>query len=337
MHQTNQPRNGHPATLSSRHKDTDRMSTPLPIHFAPLQGYTDAPYRQAHARIFGGVASYYSPFVRVEHGEIRRKDERDVLPDNNHGVNLVPQLIASDTDKLRRITDLFLSHGYREIDINLGCPFPMLAKRHNGAGILPYPDEVEALLSTACTAYPDVRFSVKMRLGWDQPQESLALLPLLNSLPLSYIVLHPRLGKQQYKGEPDMEGFARFYEECRKPLIYNGDLLTLADIQALTERFPQLAGVMIGRGLLANPALALEYAQGQPLAPDELKERVRQLHTDLFCHYGARLEGGDRQLLTKMKTFWEYLLPDADRKARKAIHKASSLAGYQEAVNKLLR
>lgn len=100
MHQTNQPRNGHPAILSGRHKDTDRMSTQLPIHFAPLQGYTDAPYRQAHARIFGGVASYYSPFIRVEHGEIRRKDERDVLPDNNHGVNLVPQLIASDTDKL---------------------------------------------------------------------------------------------------------------------------------------------------------------------------------------------------------------------------------------------
>lgn len=323
--------------LSGRHKSTDHMSTPLPIHFAPLQGYTDAPYRQAHARIFGGIARYYSPFVRVEHGEIRRKDERDIKPENNRGVELVPQLIASDTDKLRRIADLFVSQGYREIDINLGCPFPMLAKRHNGSGMLPYPDEVETLLSTACTSYPDVRFSVKMRLGWDSPEESLALLPLLNSLPLSYIILHPRLGKQQYKGEPDMESFARFYEECRKPLFYNGDLLTLSDLQNLTERFPRLAGAVIGRGLLANPALAMEYAQGQPLAPIELKERVRQLHTDLFSHYANLLEGGDRQLLTKMKTFWEYLLPDADRKARKAIHKAGNLANYQEAVNRLLR
>lgn len=183
----------------------------LPIHFAPLQGYTDAVYRRAHARIFGGIETYYSPFVRMEHGEIRRKDARDIEPDHNPDLHLIPQLIAPDTDKLEHIISLFIEKGYREADINLGCPFPMLARRHNGSGMLPYPEEVKALLSEAIDRHPDIRFSVKLRLGWEQAEECLALLPLFNELPLAHIILHPRLGKQQYKGEVDLEGVSRTF------------------------------------------------------------------------------------------------------------------------------
>ena len=191
----------------------------LPIHFAPLQGYTDAVYRRAHARIFGGIETYYSPFVRMEHGEIRRKDARDIEPDNNPDLHLIPQLIAPDADKLEHIMSLFIEKGYREADINLGCPFPMLARRHNGCGMLPYPEEAKALLSEAIDRHPDIRFSVKLRLGWEQAEECLALLPLFNELPLAHIILHPRLGKQQYKGEVDLEGFEAFYKECTHPLF----------------------------------------------------------------------------------------------------------------------
>ncbi len=309
----------------------------LPIHFAPLQGYTDAIYRSAHARIFGGIASYYTPFVRLEHGDFRRKDVRELDADNNRGVNLTPQLIASTPEKILRILALFIEKGYKNVDINLGCPFPTLAKRHNGAGLLPYPDEVKALLMAAIEAHPEIQFSVKMRLGWEDANECMALLPLLNSLPLSHITMHPRLGKQQYKGEVDLEAFQRFYAECEKPLIYNGDLLTLDDIENISNRFPRLDGLMIGRGLLANPALALEYQQGAPLSLKEKIEKIRLLHADVFSQYGNLLEGGDLQLLTKMRTFWEYLLPDGDRKAKKVIHKTSKLSNYQAAVSNLLK
>lgn len=309
----------------------------LPIHFAPLQGYTDAIYRSAHARIFGGIASYYTPFVRLEHGDFRRKDVRELDADNNRGVNLTPQLIASTPEKILRILALFIEKGYKNADINLGCPFPTLAKRHNGAGLLPYPDEVKALLMAAFEAHPEIQFSVKMRLGWEDANECMALLPLLNSLPLSHITMHPRLGKQQYKGEVDLEAFQRFYAECEKPLIYNGDLLTLEDIDTISNRFPRLSGLMIGRGLLANPALAIEYQQGAPLSPKEKIEKIRLLHADVFSQYGNLLEGGDLQLLTKMRTFWEYLLPDGDRKAKKVIHKTSKLSNYQAAVSNLLK
>ena len=309
----------------------------LPIHFAPLQGYTDAIYRSAHARIFGGIASYYTPFVRLEHGDFRRKDVRELDADNNRGVNLTPQLIASTPEKILRILALFIEKGYKNVDINLGCPFPTLAKRHNGAGLLPYPDEVKALLMAAIGAHPEIQFSVKMRLGWEDANECMALLPLLNSLPLSHITMHPRLGKQQYKGEVDLEAFQRFYAECEKPLIYNGDLLTLDDIDTISNRFPRLGGLMIGRGLLANPALAIEYQQGAPLSLKEKIEKIRLLHADVFSQYGNLLEGGDLQLLTKMRTFWEYLLPDGDRKAKKVIHKTSKLSNYQAAVSNLLK
>lgn len=309
----------------------------LPIHFAPLQGYTDAIYRSAHARIFGGIASYYTPFVRIEHGDFRRKDVRELDADNNRGVNLTPQLIASTPEKILRILALFIEKGYKNVDINLGCPFPTLAKRHNGAGLLPYPDEVKALLMAAIEAHPEIQFSVKMRLGWEDANECMALLPLLNSLPLSHITMHPRLGKQQYKGEVDLEAFQRFYAECEKPLIYNGDLLTLDDIENISNRFPRLGGLMIGRGLLANPALAIEYQQGASLSPKEKIEKIRLLHADVFSQYGNLLEGGDLQLLTKMRTFWEYLLPDGDRKAKKIIHKTSKLSNYQAAVSNLLK
>lgn len=309
----------------------------LPIHFAPLQGYTDAIYRSAHARIFGGIASYYTPFVRLEHGDFRRKDVRELDADNNRGVNLTPQLIASTPEKILRILALFIEKGYKNVDINLGCPFPTLAKRHNGAGLLPYPDEVKALLMAAIEAHPEIQFSVKMRLGWEDANECMALLPLLNSLPLSHITMHPRLGKQQYKGEVDLEAFQRFYAECEKPLIYNGDLLTLDDIDTISNRFPRLSGLMIGRGLLANPALAIEYQQGAPLSLKEKIEKIRLLHADVFSQYGNLLEGGDLQLLTKMRTFWEYLLPDGDRKAKKVIHKTSKLSNYQAAVSNLLK
>lgn len=308
----------------------------LPIHFAPLQGYTDAAYRQAHARIFGGVDTYYSPFVRMEHGEIRRKDARDINPENNRGVHLVPQLIAPHPGKLEQIMSLFSGYNYREADINLGCPFPMLAKRHNGAGMLPYPEEVKELLVAATEKYPRFRFSVKLRLGWENANECLALLPLFNALPLSHIILHPRLGKQQYKGEVDLDGFEAFYNGCDKPLFYNGDLHTTEDIQAIAVRFPKLAGIVIGRGLFANPALAWEYRQGKRLSADEMAEKVRQLHTDVYNSYEEQLQGGETQLLMKMKSFWEYLLPEGNRKAKKTIHKTTKLTNYLAAVNELL-
>lgn len=307
------------------------MQDTLPIHFAPLQGYTEVFYRNAHATCFGGVDTYYTPFVRLEKGSFRRRDVRGIEPENNHVPHLIPQLIAPTFEKAETILKLFIEKGYEEVDINLGCPFPMLAKRHNGSGILPYPEEVKELLRLV-TEYPQIKFSVKMRLGWESPEECLRLAPIINEVPLSQVTVHPRLGKQQYKGKVDLEGFAAFQEVCKLPLIYNGDIHSLEDIQRIQDQFPTLAGIMIGRGMLANPALALEFKEGRRLTADEMREKLRSMHKSVYNQYAEQLEGGDGQLLDKMKTFWEYLMPEADRKLLKAIHKSSNISKYNQAV-----
>ena len=88
--------------------------------------------------------------------------------------------------------------------------------------------------------------------------------------------------------------------------------------------------------LLANPALAWEYQQNRKLSPDEMLSKIKQLHTAIYNSYEEQLQGGETQLLMKMKNFWEYLLPNGNRKAQKAIHKTSKLTNYRIAVNDLL-
>ncbi|WP_321334721.1 tRNA-dihydrouridine synthase family protein [uncultured Bacteroides sp.] len=307
----------------------------VPIHFAPLQGFTDAPYRNAHEAVFGGIATYYTPFVRVEKGDFRTRERRDIEPENNTVRHIIPQLIAATPDEMRKVIALFQQKGYQEADLNLGCPFPILARRHKGSGILPYPEEVERLLQ-CMKEFPDMQFSVKMRLGWEDPKECLALLPLLNNYSLKQITLHARVGKQQYKGETDRDSFETFYNECRHPLIYNGDINTLEDINEIVSRFPNISGIMIGRGLLANPALALEYQQDKKLSQKEMLGKVKAFHAVLFDYYEAHLQGND-QLVNKVKTLWEYLLPDMDKKFKKKIHKCTKIEIYRAAVAEALR
>lgn len=305
------------------------------IHFAPLQGYTDAIYRETHARVFGGVETYYTPFVRLEKESFRSKDLKDINHVQEATASVVPQLIASTSNEFRRIATLFSEAGYDRADINLGCPFPLQARQHRGAGILPYKEEGIALLNTI-HEFPNLTFSVKLRLGWDNPNEAQELLPFLNTLPLSHVTLHPRIGTQQYKGETNRVAFARFYEACTHPLFYNGDLCTKKEMQEVEEQFPRLQGLMLGRGLLSTPWLAFEYTTGQLLSQKEKKEKLSTFHSLLSEQYSARLEGGDHQILDKLKTLWDYLLPDTEKRLRKRIIKSNSLTSYHGAVRELI-
>lgn len=307
----------------------------ISIHFAPLQGYTDAIYREAHACVFGGIEAYYTPFVRLEKGDFRNKELRDIAPEVNASAPVIPQLIASTPEEFRKIAGLFLEKGYRRADINLGCPFPMQVRAHRGSGLLPYPAEAEALLRTV-DEFPDLSFSVKMRLGWEHPDEWQAVLPLLNTLPLRHITLHPRLGIQQYKGPVDPEGFTRFYEACKQPLLYNGDVSSVEAIREVAARYPRLHGVMLGRGLLNFPWLAAESVSGEAWPLEKRRECLIAFHDLLMDGYRSRLEGGEHQVLEKVKTIWEYLLPDAEKRLRKKISKSTSLSSYQSAVRDLL-
>lgn len=308
----------------------------LKIYMAPLQGITEAPFRNLFARYFGGVDVYYTPFVRWEYGAVRKKDLRDLRPERNVVECLIPQLLAGSLEEAEKIMPEILDSGYRKVDLNLGCSFPVLVKKGKGCGLIPHPDKVKELLLLA-ERYPEVDFSVKMRLGYDSAQECMELLPVLNDTRLSHIAIHARTGKQQYKGECDREAFVRFAQDCRHPLVYNGDIRTVDDIEAIQREIPDLSGVMIGRGLLEHPWLAVEYVEGKIWTSAERMQAMRRLHSDLFSYYEQVLEGGEKQLLMKMKGFWEYMFPDGDRKMRKKIHKAQKIVDYTNAVFQLLQ
>lgn len=336
----------------------------LPIHFAPLQGYTDDVYRRAHCRICGGVAQYYTPFLRVEHGAPRDRDIMAIAPQHNEGVPLAVQFIARDADEMRILLDAvnaqdaITAPARRHIDINTGCPFPLQVRHGRGAGILPQPEKVaevcrfvseEAQCSATCRGIEGQptapTFSVKMRLGAEDADEWRAVLPILNDTPLTHITLHPRIATQQYGGTPDMEAFAAFIAECRHPVVYNGDVTSADDIRSLEERYPTLAGVMIGRGLLARPTLAAEYRDGRTCRDEEVVAAILRLHDAVFENYARRYAGNDPQMLSKLRTFWDYHDPslglggsDApliDRKVWKKIHKAGSMRNYLQAVGAL--
>lgn len=309
----------------------------LKILFAPLQGYTEAPYRRIHQEVCGGVDAYYTPFIRLEHGQIRKKDLREALPEQNEGVHVIPQVIAADVTEFLPLVEKLIAIGHREIDVNMGCPFPLQTRLGRGSGILANREKAEAILREVRRLHDEqgITFSVKMRLGQTSPDEAMALLPVLNETPLSHITLHPRVGKDQYKGELDMESFRQFYEASKNPVVFNGMILSTEDIVRLETEYPRLAGVMIGRGLLSRPTLAAEYVSGQALADDEVRRRVLEMHRQLYAHYETAIEGGEAQLVMKLHSFWEYLEPLFDHKTIKKILKSGNLRNYQKALSEL--
>lgn len=303
----------------------------MKIYSAPLQGFTEAVWRNVHAAVFGGIDGYYTPFLRYEHGEIRNKDIRDIERKNNSVENLVPQVIAATPDEMRPLLNLIAGEGYSRVDINMGCSFPLQMRKRHGAGLLPYPELVAELMKEVAQ-HPEVSFSVKMRLGCNSKDEWKELMPILNDAPLRHVTMHPRLGIEQYKKPVDVDAFAEFYTACKHPVIYNGDLNSLADINRVEQLFPGLKGIMLGRGLLANPALGVEYRTGRELTNAELGNLVRQMHDALMRELTPRLQG-NTQFLSKMKPYWEYLLPDMLKRDKKAILKATTIEKYMNAVN----
>ena len=303
------------------------------LHFAPLQGYTDRIFRNAFDRCFGGVDAYYTPFIRVEKGTFRNRDLRDIDPQSEQVEHLVPQILPGSAEECRMLIDLIQSEGYKTIDINLGCPFPLIAGKRKGAGMLPYPELVEEVLSPL-EAYPEIDFSLKMRLGWENVSECMDLVTILNCLRLTHITIHARIGKQQYKGKTNPEAFRQFYESSRHPLFYNGDLCTIEEIKKILLDFPALRGVAVGRGLLSSPLMAKEFQKNETFSEKECMALYFSFHEEMFYAYYERLEG-DSHLLMKMKTLWDYFLPETDRKCLKKIKKATTVSLYRQIVKEI--
>ncbi len=305
----------------------------IPIHFAPLQGYTDDVYRRIHHELIGRIQTYYTPFLRMEGGGVRSKDMRDIRPEFNEGVPVVPQIIVKSMKEFEFLTDIVEEKGYSRLDINMGCPFPLQAKHGRGSGLLAHVDIVSEMAKTIASKN-SLKFSVKMRLGWENADEWRPVLDILNEIPLEQITLHPRIGTQQYKGSVNMEAFNEFYALCKHPMIYNGDVTTVNGIRQLEENYPKLAGIMIGRGLLARPSLATEYVSGLELPWEKRRLTLLNFHDRLKAHYETTANS-EAQVHSRLRLFWEYMEEELGRKVYKKIMKAGNLKNYLAAVREI--
>lgn len=305
----------------------------IPIHFAPLQGYTDDVYRRIHHELIGGIQTYYTPFLRMEGGGVRSKDMRDIRPEFNEGVPVVPQIIVKSMKEFEFLTGIVEEKGYSRLDINMGCPFPLQAKHGRGSGLLAHVDIVSEMAKTIASK-SSLKFSVKMRLGWENADEWRPVLDILNEIPLEQITLHPRIGTQQYKGSVNMEAFNEFYALCKHPMIYNGDVTTVNGIRQLEENYPKLAGIMIGRGLLARPSLATEYVSGLELPWEKRRLTLLDFHDRLKAHYETTANS-EAQVHSRLRLFWEYMEEELGRKVYKKIMKAGNLKNYLAAVREI--
>ncbi len=305
------------------------------FYLAPIRGVTDALYRNVYHSHFPYFDAALAPFINPQrYANFKARLLADVLPDNNTTLPIVPQLLNNNAMDFyglgKRLQDL----GYCHINWNLGCPAPMVANKKRGSGLLPHADEIIALLQEV-TVKLDCEISIKTRLGYRDPGEIEILLPQLEEIELKEIVIHPRIGKQLYRGHADPDGFARCKMISSHRLVYNGDINTPKDFLTLSKRFPEINRWMIGRGAIADPFL-LATIRGLTIPEQQKREKLRDFHTDLYDHLKIRLSGHSH-LLGRMKQIWAYFIESfpTKKKVLKKIRKASTEIKYKKAMDEL--
>ena len=240
------------------------------FYFAPMEGLTGYIYRNAHHAVFNQIGKYFSPFIMANQSEsFKTRELNDILPENNEGLFLVPQLLTNNAREFIYTARKLERLGYDEINFNLGCPSGTVVSKYKGSGFLAKPKELDAFLDTVF-AQLTVRISIKTRIGKDRPEEFFELLEIFNKYPLEELVIHPRIQTDYYKNKPNLQIFEQALFLSRNPVCYNGDLFTVRDYQEFTAAYPLVRTVMLGRGLIANSRLG-------PCNPDASPARQRHI------------------------------------------------------------
>jgi len=300
----------------------------MKLYFAPLEGITTYIYRNIHGEMFGGCDAYYAPFVSPSNNEkIVRKNLKDLLPENN-SVPVRAQILTNSPEGFVNFAGKIAGLGYNEVNINFGCPSGTVVAKGKGAAILKDKNIMDDFLKHIFSEC-GINISVKTRIGFSSAEDAGGLMEIYNKYPFVQNIVHPRTGVQLYGGKTDMEAFRKMYNIALMPVCYNGDVCTVEDWEDVSERFPNLDGVMIGRGAVADPGIFREIRTGRKTTFEEavlfthrlLDEYNKQLKSDTFTMY-------------KLKEVWNYMIKTfpKDKKTEKAIKKSSKLSDFMNAV-----
>lgn len=278
------------------------------VIMAPLQGLTEAEFRRAWSRHFSGIHQMMSPFIALAEGSrFRQQHLRDVLPEANPGLAIIPQVLGNDPEKFILLSHRLQELGYATVNWNLGCPKPSVARKKRGSGLLPFPDLLRQLLDEIIPALP-IALSIKTRLGYHHPEEFEKLMEVFNDYPLQSLVIHPRIGVQMYDGAMHLETLDAAVGRIKYPWVFSGDITDRESFLATRKRYPTAAGWMLGRGLLANPFLAEQIMLAATTTPDEKhRDTLINFYNDLIQELAAKGRSSLAQL-GKKKDYWWYFV-----------------------------
>ncbi len=305
----------------------------MTIYLAPIQGFTDFIYRKAYAAVFSHIDAFFIPYISVKNNTILSKHKRETALNNNSQKRVIPQVLAKNTDEFLFLSSYLKTTGYNEINLNLGCPYPMVTKRGKGAGLLNNTYEIEKMLDSFF-AQTDLKLSVKLRAGLISPDEIKTVVPLLNRYPLTEVILHPRIAGQLYKGAVNEWAFRFAVENLKNKPVYNGDIFSVEAFEKRKLLFPETEKWMLGRGVLMNPFLPAEI-KNRSFTDEERATKLKEFHRLMYEGYTETMDNPGN-VINKMTQFWSYFsysFPN-QKKIFKAVKKAKSEESYNEAVRK---
>lgn len=301
------------------------------IYFAPMEGVTDVIYRRTHSSCFSGVEKYFMPFISpTQCMTFSAKEMAEVLPENNGGMHAVPQVLTKHADHFLWAANQLADLGYKEVNLNLGCPSGTVTGKGKGSGMLRNLDMLAAFLDEIYGHCP-LPISIKTRIGFHSEEEWPALLELLCRYPISELIIHPRTRKQFYKGVPFGSAYEPAFASCSSPIVPNGDLFTPEDCRTALQAYPKASALMLGRGVIGNPALAQELNGGAPIT----HEALRRFHDQLCENYLA--SGNTMLALVRMRMVTYYISScfENPHKPWKIIRKARVWEEYLEGAKRL--
>lgn len=273
----------------------------MQLSLAPMEGIAGYAFRRVHAEFFGALDRYYTPFISPlpkVGTPFSKRNSRELDPANNQGLDVVPQLLANDADRFVWAAGLLADMGYKEVNLNLGCPSGTVVAKEKGSGLLRNPGRLEAFLANVCERSP-LPVSVKTRVGIANDDEYGELFALFCRCGIAELIVHPRVQKDFYSGAPRQELYGKTLELAPFPVAYNGDIFSLGDFNTLVAAYPQTCHVMLGRGIVANPALARMIRGGEGLTREELE----RFHNELYQAYTDDMGGN---AVFRMKEWWGY-------------------------------
>lgn len=327
----------------------------MKFYFAPMEGITSYIFRNAYEKYYGGIDKYFSPFISpADNCAMNPKEKRDVCPENNQGFTLVPQILANKSTHFIACAEILRDMGYREMNLNMGCPSGTVVSKKKGSGFLTEYYEMEKFLDEIYDygEQKGLKLSIKTRIGRYDPEEWYDLMDIYNKYPIWELIVHPRIRDDYYKGTPRREYYAYALEHSRNPLVYNGDVYTVEDVKNYESGVKRklqgtsdhqatevVSKIMLGRGLLYNPELIMDYNGLDTGNVDHGQfdwKRFRSFHDALYHGY-QEIMSPDIHVIYHLKGLWVYwdrLFPE-NRKIIKKILKCKKYVEYEALLREM--